>query len=374
MRILLVRLRPIGDVVFTTPLLSALRRHYPDAHLTYVVEPDAAPIVEGNPHINELIVVPRRRGLARVVDDVAIGRQLARGGYNLAIDLHGGPRSAWLTWASRAQRRIGYTITGRSWMYTDAVARARQLAPRHSVMNQWDLLAPLGVPPLDSARDPVHMPDDEAAARRVDAQLTAAGVGPEHTLIVIHVSASTRFKRWPEESFVSLVVALVRQAGTRRVFLTSGPSDAEAARRIADAARRGLGPLATALLESWPLQLTELRALVARAALFVGGDSGPVHIAATTSTPIVELLGPTLVERSYPWRDPRWFSEIVDPGALPCRPCHQRTCIPGDFRCLTTIGPDRVIAAAERALRSAPGSRPNASTGPNERRIPVVHR
>ena len=162
---------------------------------------------------------------------------------------------------------------------------------------------------------------------------------------------------------MSLVVALVRQAGTRRVFLTSGPSDAEAARRIADAARRGLGPLATRCSRAGRLQLTELRALIARAALFVGGDSGPLHIAATTSTPIVELLGPTLAERSYPWRDPRWFSEIIDAGALPCRPCHQRTCVPGDFRCLTSIGPDRVIAAAERALRSAAGSRRDVSTG-----------
>ena len=120
MRILLVRLRPIGDVVFTTPLLSALRRHYPEAHIAYVVEPDAAPIVEANPHINDLIIVPRRRGMARIADDITMARQLARGGYDLAIDLHGGPRSAWLTWASGAPKRIGYTVPGRTWMYTEA--------------------------------------------------------------------------------------------------------------------------------------------------------------------------------------------------------------------------------------------------------------
>lgn len=373
MRILLVRLRPIGDVVFTTPLLSALRRHYPDAHITYAVEPDATPIVEGNPHINELIVVPRRRGFARIADDIAIARRLAHGHYDLAIDLHGGPRSAWFTWASRARRRIGYTITGRSWMYTDAVPRSRQLTARHSVMNQWDLIAPLGIPPLDPAQDPVQMPADTQAAIRVDAQLTKSGVGQANTLIVIHVSASTRFKRWPEESFVSLVVALVRQDESRRLFLTSGPSDADAAQRIADAARNSLGPLSGALLESRTFHLTELRALIARAALFIGGDSGPLHIAATTSVPIVELLGPTLAERSHPWRDPRWFSEIIDPGQLPCRPCHQRVCVPGDFRCLTSIGPDRVIAAAERALRSTPRTDRNAASAANARRIPVVH-
>jgi lipopolysaccharide heptosyltransferase II len=374
MRTLLVRLRPIGDVVFTTPLIGALRRQYPLAHIAYVVEPESAPVVEGNPHINELIIVPRRHGLSRVKDDIATARRLARGRYDLAIDLHGGPRSAWLTWASRAPRRIGYTIAGRSWMYTDAVPRARQLTPRHSVVNQWDLLAPLGVPPPDPARDPVQMPDDAEAVRSVDRQLAAVGVAGEQALIVIHVSASTRFKRWPEESFASLVVALVREDESRRVFLTSGPSDVEAARRISDMARRRLGALGSAVLEGRPLQLPELRALIARAALFIGGDSGPLHIAATTRVPIVELLGPTLAERSFPWRDTRWFTEIVEPGPLPCRPCHQRTCIPGDFRCLTGTGPERVIGAAERALNSRPDSGQHDGSGRNERRIPVVHR
>ena len=197
---------------------------------------------------------------------------------------------------------------------------------------------------------------------------------PENPLIVIHVSASTRFKRWPEESFVALVTSLVRQDGSRRVFLTSGPSDAQAAQRIVQAARTQLGAAANAILESQPLELSELHALIARAALFIGGDSGPLHIAATTPVPIVELLGPTLAERSRPWRDPWWFSEVIEPGPLPCRPCHQRTCIPGDFRCLTSIGPERVIAAAGRALRStARADGPVAPDG-NERRIPVVHR
>ena len=93
----------------------------------------------------------------------------------------------------------------------------------------------------------------------------------------------------------------------------------------------------------------ELRALARRASVYIGGDSGPLHVAATTHTPIVALLGPTLAERSGPWRDPRWFSEMIE-DSLPCRPCHQRTCEPGDFRCLTWIAPARVLDAAERAM------------------------
>jgi ADP-heptose:LPS heptosyltransferase len=105
--------------------------------------------------------------------------------------------------------------------------------------------------------------------------------------------------------------------------------------------------------------LHELRAIIARAAAYVGGDSGPLHVAATTAVPVVALLGPTLPERSKPWRDPRWFVETLD-HQLPCRPCHQRVCEPGDFRCLTWTSAERVIKATERAIAAGrtAGKRP----------------
>jgi len=72
---------------------------------------------------------------------------------------------------------------------------------------------------------------------------------------------------------------------------------------------------------------------------------------------IVELLGPTMAGRSRPWRDPRWYAETVDAGELPCRPCAQRHCVPGDFRCLTRISADQVAAAAERAIHHGTAQR-----------------
>jgi ADP-heptose:LPS heptosyltransferase len=167
------------------------------------------------------------------------------------------------------------------------------------------------------------------------------------------VSAGNPFRRWPADAFVELVVQLARADSNRRILLTSGPSDLDAARRIAAGARARLGPAAHQVPENREFDLAQLRALVGRAAVYIGGDSGPLHIAGTTATPIVALLGPTLPERSMPWRDPRFFAEAVDVGPLPCRPCHQRRCEPGDFRCLTRIGADRVIEAAERAMRTS---------------------
>jgi lipopolysaccharide heptosyltransferase II len=371
LKILLVRLRLIGDVVLTTPLLRALRRRYPDAQLTYLVEPAAAQIVRGNPHINTLLVAPKARGLARLSDDLSVARRLRREAFDIAIDLHGGPRAAWFTWASGAPTRIGYNIKGRSWMYSHVVQRTADEAPRHSVVNQWDLLAPLGIGPADPASDPLEMPEDPQAAAGVERRLREAGISGVHPLVVIHVSAGNPFRRWPRESFEALVLALARRDPARRIILTSGPSDAHAASAIADAARITLGPLADAVPDLGEFDLAELRALVGRAAVYIGGDSGPLHVAATTPTPIVALLGPTLAERSMPWRDPRWFSEAVDAGPLECRPCRQRTCAPGDFRCLTRISAEQVTAAAERAMGSVrSGADPSGPPGEPERLAP----
>jgi ADP-heptose:LPS heptosyltransferase len=243
-------------------------------------------------------------------------------------------------------------------MYTHVVERAADLGPRHSVLKQWDLLAPLGFDACDPARDAVEMADDPVAAARVEGGLVEAGVAPHHGLVVLHVSAGNPFRRWPAEHFVTLVAELARRDPGCRFVLTSGPSEADAARAFIEQIRHRSAAAADAASHT-EFAVPELRALIARAAVYIGGDSGPLHIAATTSTPIVALFGSTLAERSMPWRDPRWFAEAVDAGPLACRPCRQRTCAPGDFRCLTRIDPARVITAAERALA---GSRFEART------------
>ena len=357
MRVLLVRLREIGDVVFTTPAVRALRRRFPDAHLTYLVEPHAAPIVSRNPHLDDVLVVPRGRGARGLLADLVLGRRLRRQRFDLAIDFHGGPRASLLTWLSGARQRIGYDIAGRGWMYTTRVARPRQLRLRHSVENQWDLLEPLGIEPPDRASDPVEMCPDPTIAATVARRLADTGVHDAHAVIVIHVSAGNPFRRWPLDNFAAVAAALAAGDARRRIILTAGPSAGDAAVHVVAAARARLTSVSAAhILSCGEFSLAELRALLDRSALFIGGDSGPLHVAATTRVPIVALYGPTMPERSAPWRELTLLTESVDAGSLPCRPCDQRVCAPGDFRCLTSISPERILEAAERLLLDARNS------------------
>ncbi len=353
-RLLLVRLRQIGDVVFTTPAISALRDHFQNCHITYVVEPAAAAVVEGHPAIDELIVAPRTRGTAAFVSDLGLVRRLRAQRFDIAIDFHGGPRASLLTWLSSARVRVGYEVMGRAWMYTRRVKRPRALRPRHSVENQWDLLSALGVPPPDPERYPVVMPVDRRAADDVDARLAGAGVAQSDHVIVLHVSAGNPFRRWPVSSFAEVTATLAAGGERRRIVVTSGPSEAAAASDVIETARAALPPDARArVLVCGEFTLAELRALLERAVLYVGGDSGPMHIAATSRVPMVSLYGPTLPARSAPWRPAEYPSETVEILGLPCRPCDQRVCQPGDFRCLGSIAPSQVLLAAERALARA---------------------
>lgn len=369
LNILLIRLRLVGDVVFTTPAIRALRRRFPHARLTYLVEEAAAPVLIGNPHLNDLVIVPRRRGVRRAWDDLRLARRLQRNAYDVVIDFHGGPRSSLLAWATRAPVRIGYTIAGRSWAYTRTVERPRELrAARHSVENQFDLLVPLGITTPDPSHEPLEMASDEASEAMLQAKLRQAGAAKGCPIVLVHVSAGNRFRCWPLESFGETIARLAEADRRTRFVITAGPSDRQASEIVtADATRRlGWNPV----LDCGELTLAELRALASRASLFIGGDSGPLHIAGTTGVPIVALYGPTLPARSAPWREPRFAHEAVEIADLPCRPCDQRRCVPGDYRCLTRITPATVAGAAGRALaaRAAP-SRPHGPRPADARQL-----
>lgn len=340
-------------MVLTTPVIRALRRALPQARLTYLVEPQAAPVVAGNPHLDHVVVAPLLSGFARLRQDVQLARRLRRERFDVAVDFHGGPRSSWMALACGAPVRVGYTVAGRSWMYTKRVDRPRGHRARHSVENQWDLVDALlpGQARPTPVSDPVEMPDDPAASRRIGERLARWGFDSGHQYAVVHVGAGNEFRRWPEEAFAQVIATVASAGPNRRIILTTGPAQAERAdtvRLLATAKGLPAGVVVTAC----DLGVAELRSLIDRAAVFVGGDSGPAHIAATTRTPMVVMYGPTTDTVWGPWRDPARPTIIVDAGPLPCRPCDQRRCEPGDFRCLGRIEPARVAAATERAIES----------------------
>lgn len=328
-KILLLRLRRIGDVVLTTPAVTALDKAFPRASLTYVVEKPYARLVEGNPALDRVIAVEPKLSTR---DSWRLIREIRRERYDAVLDFHGGPRTTLWTFLSGARVKVGYLIRGRGWPYDIAVPRNRAEGPIHSVENHLNLVRALG-PEVRETPDlclPPTKPEEKARLERLFKENGLQGT----KVIVLHIGAGNAFRDWGIGHLASLARRLSGVPGVR-IALAGGEGDIS---REAEIIGRGDVP---ALSLVGQLNLIELRELIARASLFVGPDSGPMHIAASTSTPIVAFFGPTLPANFAPWRR----RAVLLEKDYDCRPCKQRTCAAGDFRCLRAISVDEVYTA-----------------------------
>jgi lipopolysaccharide heptosyltransferase II len=336
-KILLIRLRRIGDVVLTTPAIAALREGIPSAKITYVIDEPYRELVEGHPDLDSVIVLPRELRFKEFRKHI---RQIRRESYDAVIDFHGGPRASLLTFFSGAQLKIGYKIKYKSLIYDIKLPREPEEGHFHSVENHVNLVKALGVdPPSIPALSLPSATETEAKNVRRFIQTNSLG---STKIITLHISAGNKFRDWGAERLTQLIALLSQVPRTKVVLIGSGEDsqNEEAIKRKSDA------PFISMVNR---LNLRELRDLISHSALFVGPDSGPMHIAATTTTPIVAYFGPTLPAHFGPWKAQSTLLE----KDFDCRPCRQRQCIHEDFRCLSTISPEEVYSACLPYLNSS---------------------
>ena len=332
-RILLIQFRKIGDVLLNTPVVRALRQHYPKSYIAYCAEPVPAEVLKGNTMLDEILVYPRP---AKLHDAWHFIRRVRRYNFDLVIDLMGNPRSAILSLMSGAQRRLAFARWPRSLCYTTLVNYDRSCR-EYAVRKSLRLLQPLGIQASDVATMMTYTPQDQ---RLVDHFLKENGIIPNNLLICIDPTKEPVTAQWPKHKFSKLVDLLVERLGAR-VCLLWGPGEKEYVASIAAATRSK--PILTP-----PWKLSQIAALLHRADLFVGCDSGPGHIAISQQTPSVTIFGS---QRSTNWRPAQPQHRVVTFG-LPCQPCHQKKCGPPlDIACLRTLPVEMVF---EAVLESKP--------------------
>lgn len=333
LRVLLVRTSSLGDVVHTLPVLSALRRSWPSARIAWVVEEAYVPMLEGHPDLDVILPVAlrrwRRSPLRRQVrEEVATAlARLSDFGADLALDLMGSFKGAALAAASYAPRRIGLRFAdrreGASALFINEPCPARGA---HAVERQLSLLLHLGI-----GSTPVVF-EGEKLFRRHGASLPPEASG--EPFVYIHPGAAWGNKQLPASTWRAVAVLLRRRLGLR-VLVGSGPGEEDLAREVA--AHDGAEVVGAR-------SLAELGAVARQARLFLGGDTGPVHLAHALGTPVVCVMGPTDPERHGPYGSP---ASVVSLG-LPCSPCHRRM---DDSRaCLVGIRPEQIADAAVRLL------------------------
>lgn len=347
-RILVVQLDHMGDAVISTVLFPLLRRRYPAASLEVLCGPWNRQLFAAVPEVNRVHESRRNRflrggdrrcwkRLAWIAAVFAQGLRLRREKYDLAIDVRGDFPNALMLWLSGAKRRLGWNCGGGGFLLTDVAPFVHN---RPEVESRLALLAAMGIAPADNEDDLPHFRPSEAAKTIVADKLAACFVEVPNRkrslLVAVHVSAGTAAKRWPVEHWRRLLDMLI--AAGARVVLVGSSSDRPISQSI-----RGGRCLSNVGDLTGDLDIVELAALLERADLFIGGDSGPAHLAAAVRTPALALFSGTNDSRQ--WR-PRGEKVAVVSHAVPCSPCHREQCPRASHPCMRNIDPAAVFAAA----------------------------
>ena len=325
--VLFLRPRLLGDIIFTLPAVELFARHFPHVRLAYVTEPPFVDLVRLFPRVHHVLTMNRKPTPA---DMLYFRRQVLRMGCRVAVDFHSGPHSALLTRISGVRHRIGYRSSNRNWAYTLLTPRHPAGSPRHSVANQVRLLEHFGIPHRPIPFYP-RIPTATAA--------NAATFSQDPLRVVVHVGAGNHFRDWGTTNFFTLADGLLRR-GLNVALI--GHSFEE---RATAAALRTELPVEDF---TGRLTLPENLSLIAASGAYVGVDSGPLHLASLTDTPLVALFGPNLPAVSGPWRNHR---VSILQAKLPCRPCSQRRCRYDTIRCMQEITPHAVLKAVDRFIR-----------------------
>ncbi len=344
-RILVLRYRFIGDTILTIPFLRNLRRAEPDALIVWVVAPGSSDVVRGIPYVDEMIfwdpvtIHADSRGSHRTWSAKwKFIRELRARRFHKAYVLKRSLSSAIMALLSGARERVGFDTEGRGFLLTRRVPYRHD---RHEVLNFLEVLRADGVPILDDYLESWTTAEEEEKASRI---LLEEGVLPGERLALIHPFAAVPQRGWHLADFAGLA-ALLRQEGFK-VAVLGAPRE----RGIFESSRDLFGDACADLVGKSDIRTT--MALLGKASLFVGNDSGIMHLAAAAGTPLVALFGPQSPVKFGPWSDK---ARIIYKN-FPCSPCRQKfftECSPSSRMkpaCMEAISIEEVMLACRELL------------------------
>ena len=339
-RALVVKMRHHGDVLLAAPVLRVLKAANPKLEVDALVYEDTAPMFEGHPALSRLFTVGRnwrnRSFLSRLAPEWHLLSSLRERRYDLLVHLTEHPRGAWLARILRPRHSVAPIVPHRGRFWRKSFTHTYPVVGfgrRHQVEINLDALRRIGIQPAPEERKVTFVPGAQAEAK-------ARALVPEEGFIHMHPGSRWRFKCWPAEQNAALIDRL--SGDGHRIVLTGAPDEADFIERILALTR------ARPLNLAGQLTIKELGALIARARLFIGVDSMPMHVAAALGTPTVALFGPSGDREWGPWNVP--FRVVTTTHS--CRPCGLAGCGDGGVSdCLVRLGVEPVYAAARELLQ-----------------------
>jgi lipopolysaccharide heptosyltransferase II len=330
-RVLVTRLRRIGDAILALPVLDQLRESFPECSIDFLAEEGPAQAALGHPAVDRVLVLERPRGVPLPALPRLLWQLRARR-YDWVIDLYGNPRSALLAAWTGAKVRVGPARRGRRHLYTHPIPPPK--APLSAIAHHLRSLSALGLTPEVSApRIALSEREREEGRARLEAALP--GEAPR---VGIHPGNRWPAKRWPEERFAALARSIPR-LGARAVVL-AGPGEEHLARRVAS----GAGGEEAAVLGGLPLRAAW--GVIAALDALVTVDGSPLHAGPALQVPTVGILGPTEPLIWFPYRPSDGHQLLC--REIWCRPCNRHECARMD--CMDWISVGDALAAVSRAL------------------------
>ncbi len=341
MNILIVKLSAIGDVIHTLPSLAALRRLYPQAHITWVVEEAAADLILNHPHLDEVLVSRRKAW----IKDVKSGRfrkvwreigqfirKLRKRPYDLVIDFHGLFKSSIIVFLSGGKRKLGYdSLQELSGLFLNE--KIPEDMDKHAVDRYFDFPRYLGA---KKERVEFILPQSADAENKVKLLLSSHGLG-ENNYIAINPIAYWDTKLWDNEKFAKLADLIQEQLKKKVVFTGSESKSIEEITSKMKSTGINLGEKTS---------LMELACLLKKALMVITTDSGPMHLACAVGTPVVALFGPTDPKRTGPYGE----GHMVIRDNLSCSPCFLKKC--KTTQCMKNITTEQVYSVVESKITS----------------------
>jgi heptosyltransferase-2 len=336
-KILVVQTSFLGDAVLTTPLLSEIRRRFPNAELTVLCTPQAQSLLHGNPDIHEVLTDDKRRGGWRGLWRKA--KDLRSRGFTIALSPHRSFRSGLLLFLARIPCRVGFRQSSGWFFYHRRVQRDMS---GHDVERNLSLLSAFGVEPAQSRRD-LRVGVDPEARGAVERLFRALGIERNGLTFGIHPGSVWPTKRWTPPGYAELIVLLKRRYRCQ-ILLFGGPQDQEIVSRIQELS----GDVGVNL--AGKVHLRELASALEFCDVFITNDSGPMHIAVAQKIPVVALFCATTPSLGfYPYSS----RAVVVEKDLSCRPCSShggRRCPLGTGDCMRLIEAEDVLRAVARLL------------------------
>ena len=324
MNILIVKLSAIGDVIHALPVSYAIKETYPDAHITWVVEPPAKPLLENNPYIDEILVFEKKKfkSVSGFFKNYGPFReQLCKRKYDIALDLQGLGKSAAIVLSSGAKKCYG-TCNMRELSNYISTPVCGKNAQGHIVERYLDVARAIGCK-VNEVVLPLELTEKEE--KNALAVMRQAGVPDGAAYVVMAVGANWPNKRWPVRSYAALSDRLYGEE-IIPVFVGGGAVDEGLIAEIEKAAE--IPPVNLIGKTS----LRELAAVIKGARAIVGGDTGPVHLSAGLKKPTIMVMGPTDANRNGPYRQ----TENAIEAPRDCKYCWKRACPKGED-CLAAI-------------------------------------